>query len=225
MGQGTGIRVMIVDDHSLFAQGVARLLQAEPGISVAGVATSAAEGLALARQLRPDVVLMDINMRGLDGIEATRRLRQMLPGTKVMLLTVLDDDKYIVRGIRAGAMAYVLKDSTPEELVRTLRLVHAGGSVITPGVAREILDLFDGVADAVANEGVEVEAEEAALTCREKQILAGISSGRSTKEIAFELGIADKTVRNHVSKIYRKLHLFDRVQLVLHAVRQGLVKP
>lgn len=218
-GSSPGMRAMVVDDHDLFANGLAKLLETVPGVQVVGVATSGSQALELADRVAPDLALMDIKMPGLDGIETTRLLLNRRPALKVVLLTVLDDDEYIVRGVKAGAAAYVLKDTTQEELVRVLRSVQAGGPVITPGVAGRprILEEFK-------EKPARDRADPLPLTGREEQILKAVVSGCSTQEVADYLGIADKTVRNHISNIYRKLDLFDRAQLVLYAVRRGLIR-
>ena len=208
------IRVAIVDDQPLFSEGLGRVVEAQPGMEIVGVAHDGESGVRMCRELKPDVVLMDINMPVMNGVEATRSIRSLLPDTKVLILTVNSDDAYVFRGIKAGATGYLLKDCTPEDLSRAIRTVHAGDTIIAPEIARKMLLAFE-----------EAEEEPSAphLTERELEIITALAHGRANKQIARELSISEKTVRNHISNIYKKLHVYDKLGAVLYAIREGLV--
>ncbi len=208
------IRVAIVDDQPLFSEGLGRVVEAQPGMEIVGVAHDGENGVRMCRELKPDVVLMDINMPVMNGVEATRGIRSLLPDTKVLILTVNSDDAYVFRGIKAGATGYLLKDCTPEDLSRAIRTVHAGDTIIVPEIARKMLLAFE-----------EAEEEPSAphLTERELEIITALAHGRANKQIARDLSISEKTVRNHISNIYKKLHVYDKLGAVLYAIREGLV--
>jgi DNA-binding NarL/FixJ family response regulator len=208
------IRVAIVDDQPLFSEGLGRVVEAQPGMEIVGVAHDGESGVRMCRELKPDVVLMDINMPVMNGVEATRSIRSLLPDTKVLILTVNSDDAYVFRGIKAGATGYLLKDCTPEDLSRAIKTVHAGDTIIAPEIARKMLLAFE-----------EAEEEPSAphLTERELEIITALAHGRANKQIARELSISEKTVRNHISNIYKKLHVYDKLGAVLYAIREGLV--
>ena len=208
------IQVAIVDDQPLFSEGLGRVVEAQPGMEIVGVAHDGESGVRMCRELKPDVVLMDINMPVMNGVEATRSIRSLLPDTKVLILTVNSDDAYVFRGIKAGATGYLLKDCTPEDLSRAIRTVHAGDTIIAPEIARKMLLAFE-----------EAEEEPSAphLTERELEIITALAHGRANKQIARELSISEKTVRNHISNIYKKLHVYDKLGAVLYAIREGLV--
>ncbi len=208
------IQVAIVDDQPLFSEGLGRVVEAHPGMEIVGVAHDGESGVRMCRELKPDVVLMDINMPVMNGVEATRSIRSLLPDTKVLILTVNSDDAYVFRGIKAGATGYLLKDCTPEDLSRAIKTVHAGDTIIAPEIARKMLLAFE-----------EAEEEPSAphLTERELEIITALAHGRANKQIARELSISEKTVRNHISNIYKKLHVYDKLGAVLYAIREGLV--
>ena len=208
------IQVAIVDDQPLFSEGLGRVVEAQPGMEIVGVAHDGESGVRMCRELKPDVVLMDINMPVMNGVEATRSIRSLLPDTKVLILTVNSDDAYVFQGIKAGATGYLLKDCTPEDLSRAIRTVHAGDTIIAPEIARKMLLAFE-----------EAEEEPSAphLTERELEIITALAHGRANKQIARELSISEKTVRNHISNIYKKLHVYDKLGAVLYAIREGLV--
>jgi DNA-binding NarL/FixJ family response regulator len=208
------IQVAIVDDQPLFSEGLGRIVEAHPGMEIVGVAHDGESGVRMCRELKPDVVLMDINMPVMNGVEATRSIRSLLPDTKVLILTVNSDDAYVFRGIKAGATGYLLKDCTPEDLSRAIKTVHAGDTIIAPEIARKMLLAFE-----------EAEEEPSAphLTERELEIITALAHGRANKQIARELSISEKTVRNHISNIYKKLHVYDKLGAVLYAIREGLV--
>ncbi len=208
------IQVSIVDDQPLFSEGLGRVVEAQSGMEIVGVAHDGESGVRMCRELKPDVVLMDINMPVMNGVEATRGIRSLLPDTKVLILTVNSDDEYVFRGIKAGATGYLLKDCTPEDLSRAIRTVHAGDTIIAPEIARKMLLAFE-----------EAEEEPSAphLTERELEIITALAHGRANKQIARDLSISEKTVRNHISNIYKKLHVYDKLGAVLYAIREGLV--
>jgi DNA-binding NarL/FixJ family response regulator len=208
------IRVAIVDDQPLFTDGLGRIIEAQPGLEVVGTAHDGASGVQMCRELKPDVVLMDINMPVMGGVVATRKIRGLLPDTKVLILTVQADDVHVFRGIKAGAAGYLLKDCTPDDLSRAIRTVHAGDTIMAPEIARKML---------VAFEEADSEPSAPSLTDRELEIVTAIARSRGNKQIARELSISEKTVRNHISNIYKKLHVYDRTQAVLYAIREGLV--
>jgi DNA-binding NarL/FixJ family response regulator len=211
------IRVVVADDQRLFADGISRIISAQPNLEVVAEANDGEEAVRLCREKEPDVVLMDITMPVMDGVTATRKIRDLLPGVAILILTVLADDYNVFQGIKAGAQGYLLKDCSPEDLARAIRSVHAGDIILSPSIARHMLPIFEG---PESNQKVAPP-----LTARELQVIKALAQGKSNKQIARTLGIAEKTVRNHASNIYKKLHIFDRTQAVLYAFREGLVDP
>jgi DNA-binding NarL/FixJ family response regulator len=208
------IRVVIVDDQPLFTDGLGRIVGAQSGMEVVGTAHDGASGVRMCQELKPDVVLMDISMPVMNGVMATRRIRNILPDAKVLILTVHADDVHVFQGIKAGATGYLLKDCTPDDLSRAIRTVHAGDTIMAPEIARKVLLAF---------EEADQEPSAPSLTEREVEIITAITRGRGNKQIAYDLDISEKTVRNHISNIYRKLHVYDRTQAVLYAIREGIV--
>ena len=211
------IRVAVVDDQRLFTRGLSGLLEMLPGVEVVGVAYNGEEAVALCREEEPDVVLMDIYMPKMDGISATREIKDLLPQTAVVILTGHEEDEHVFEGIKAGAQGYLLKDSEPEDLSRAIHTVYAGNTIIAPDLAQKMLNTFEG--------GRPGESARLAppLTERELEVIRALSRGMSDRQIAQSLGISEKTVRNHTSNIYRKLHIFDRTQAVIYAVREGVI--
>src|SRR5215203_740014 len=210
------IRVAIVDDQPLFSDGLGRIVGAQPEMEVVGTAHDGKSGVAMCQELRPDVVLMDINMPVMNGVTATSRLRELLPDTKVLILTVNSDDVHVFRGIKAGASGYLLKDCTPEDLSRAIQTVHAGDTIMAPEIARKMVVAFEEAGQ---------EPSAPSLTDRELDVITALARGAGNKQIARGLDISEKTVRNHISNIYKKLHIYDRTQAVLYAIREGLVDP
>ncbi|MDQ3302838.1 MAG: response regulator transcription factor [Actinomycetota bacterium] len=209
------IQVAIVDDQPLFTDGLGRIVGAQQGMEVVGVAHDGESGVRMCEELRPDVILMDINMPVMDGVTATSRIREILPDVKVLILTVNSDDMNVFQGIKAGATGYLLKDCTPDDLSRAIGSVYAGDTIMSPEVARKMLLAF---------EEVDEEPEAPDLSSRELDVLRAIARGKGNKQVATDLGISGKTVRNHVSNIYKKLHIYDRTQAVLYAIREGLIE-
>lgn len=210
-------RVVIADDQTLFRTGLARLLDEDSRVQVVGQAADGAEAVALALKLKPDVVLMDLKMPNVDGIEATRQLVAADPDIKVLILTTFEADNYVIQALKAGASGYVLKDSLASAIVSSIVAVMAGERVMASAVANRVLEMLTGATSPKEfYDG---------LTTREIEILKLAASGLANKQIAFRLTISEKTVRNHVSNMYEKLGIYDRSQAVLYAVRKGLVEP
>jgi DNA-binding NarL/FixJ family response regulator len=210
------IRVLIVDDQTLFRTGLGRLLQADPRIEIVGEAGDGAEAVKLAGSLKPDVVLMDLKMPNLDGIGATREITTNHPDVKVLVLTSFDADSQVIQALKAGANGYLLKDSNVESVVSSLLAVVAGERVMASAVANRVLDMLTG--------GTSTKEFYDGLTPREMEILKLLAGGMANKQIAYHLTISEKTVRNHVSNMYEKLNVFDRTQAALYAVRKGLIE-
>lgn len=216
------IRILVVDDHDLVRAGIARLLGDFPDLDVVGEAGSAQEALTQTRLLHPDVILMDIDMPEEDGITATRRIRQRHPDARIIMLTMHGSDQYVLNAIRAGAYGYLLKDASAEELVGAIRAVAADGAVITPRLARRLLDDF--AQHAPASEPSRDRAPDE-LSPREAEILTLIASGETSRTIAQRLYLSENTVKHHTSNIFQKLHVRHRSQAAAEAVRRGLVQP
>ena len=213
------IRVAIVDDQRLFTKGLSGLVGMLPDVEVVGVAYDGEEGVALCRREEPDVVLMDISMPRMDGISATREIKDLLPQTAVVILTGHEEDEHVFEGIKAGAQGYLLKDSEPEDLSRAIRTVYAGNTIIAPDLAQKMLNTFEGGRSSGRGSRVSLPP----LTERELEVIRALARGMSDRQIAQSLSISEKTVRNHTSNIYRKLHIFDRTQAVIYAVREGVI--
>jgi DNA-binding NarL/FixJ family response regulator len=211
------VRVAVVDDQRLFTKGISGLVDMLPGVEVVGVAYDGEEAVALCRKEEPDVVLMDISMPKMDGISATREIKDLLPQTAVIILTGHEEDEHVFEGIKAGAQGYLLKDSEPEDLSRAIHTVHAGNTIIAPDLAQKMLNTFESGASRSPH------LAPPPLTERELEVIRALAQGMSDRQIAQSLGISEKTVRNHTSNIYRKLHIFDRTQAVIYAVREGVI--
>lgn len=210
------VRVLIADDQALFRGGLARLLKDDARVDVVGEAVDGDDACKQAAALRPDVILMDLKMPNCDGMQATQRILQDDPTAKVLVLTTFDTDGYVLQALKAGASGYVLKDSRVEAIVSSILAVMSGERVMASSVANLVLDLLSGAANGKQfYDG---------LTARELEILKLLAKGMANKQIAFQLKISEKTVRNHVSNMYEKLNIFDRSQAVLYAVRKGLVE-
>ncbi|MBI4319152.1 MAG: response regulator transcription factor [Chloroflexi bacterium] len=212
--------VLLVDDHALFRQGLASLLSSQPGIEVVGEAANGQEALERARDILPDLILMDVKMPGVDGLEATRRIKQELPHTRIVILTVSEDDQDLFEAIKSGAEGYLLKTLKAEQLFESLKGVFRGEAPISPGMARKLLNEF---AQLTRKPETPVALRDE-LTRREKEVLQRLSDGSTDKEIAAHLCISRRTVKNHVHNILEKLHLQNRVQATAYALREGLVK-
>lgn len=220
-----GIRVLLADDHTLFREGVASLLERVPDIAIAGEASTGDDAVRLVGELLPDVVLMDLQMPGLGGIEATRAIVRQNPHVGVIVLTMFEDDESVFTALRAGARGYVLKDADRGTLLRAIRAVARGEALLDASVARRVLEQF------VPPESPAPHTQERAasslfaeLTPREVEVLGLIAQGLRNRDIAERLVISEKTVGNHISNIFAKLHVNDRSQAILRALREGLVQ-
>lgn len=214
------IRVLLVDDHKILRDGLRSLLSAYPDIQVVGEAGHGREALERARELRPEVVLMDIAMPQLDGLEATRRLARELPGTRVLALTQHSDRQYVRRLFQAGAAGYLLKRSAGDDLVAAIRAVHAGGTYLDPAVAGSV------VADYLRGEPLpESDPDLGRLTDREREVLKLVAEGHTNQEIADLLTLSINTVLTHRSSLMAKLDLHNRTELIKFALRHGIIEP
>ncbi|NWF81922.1 MAG: response regulator transcription factor [Chloroflexi bacterium] len=209
------ITVMLIDDHRVVRQGLRDFLELQDDIEIVGEAASGEEGVALAREVLPDVVLMDLVMPGIDGVETTRRLKAASPSTRVIVLTSFADDNKVFPAIKAGAISYLLKDVSPEDLAHAIRAAQRNEAVLHPEVAARLMQEFSTPRPN--------EAPVEQLTPRELEVLRLIARGKSNKEIADTLIVSEKTVKTHVSNILSKLHLADRTQAAIYALRQRLV--
>jgi DNA-binding NarL/FixJ family response regulator len=213
--------VLIVDDDHLMRAGLAELLSGEPGIEVAGQASTGREAIERTRCLDPDVVLMDVRMPDLDGIEATRELAGAAPRARVLMLTTFEQDDYVFGALRAGASGFLLKRSPPEELIAAVHTVAAGDSLLSPSVTRRVIDRMaqQPTPELADRAGLEE------LTPREREVFELLARGLSNREIAAELVVEESTIRTHVKRILMKLGLRDRVQIVIFAYESGVNRP
>ncbi len=209
------IRLMLADDHRMLREGLGRSMR-EQGFDVVGEAGDGAEAVAMAQRLRPDVILMDVTMPEMDGVEACRRVRQELLGTQVVMLTMHADQEVLASAIRAGASGYLVKDCSTEEIASAVRMAASGETALSPQLAATMLNEVRKWEKAAAE-------EERVVTKREEEVLQLIADGCSTPEVAAKLYISQKTVKNHLASIYQKLDARDRTQAVLAAVRMGIV--
>jgi DNA-binding NarL/FixJ family response regulator len=212
------IRLMLVDDHAVLRDGLKNILGMESDIQVVGEAESGEEAIAKVGEFLPDVILMDINIPGKNGIEATRVIKQESPKIKILMLTMYNHDEYFMQAIRGGADGYLLKDAPSEHVVDAIRSVAKGHSVIHPSMTKKFLNF-----GTENNEVREEPSKESLLTEREKEVLLCLVQGMNNKEIAQSLFISDKTVKIHVSNIFRKLDVKSRSQVVIYAVQNHLV--
>lgn len=217
--------ILLVDDQPLLRMGFRLILEGEPDLEVIGEASDGAEAIARVDQLQPDVVLMDIRMPVLDGIEATRRIAASGACARIIILTTFDLDEYAFSGLRAGASAFLLKDVAPSELVNAVRLVASGDAVVAPRITQRLLETYVRSRPEEEKPPVQRDPLLQTLTRRELEILAAIAEGLSNAEIAHRFFLAEATVKTHVRRILTKLHLRDRVQVVVYAYETGLVTP
>jgi DNA-binding NarL/FixJ family response regulator len=214
------IRVLICDDQALVRAGFRAILEAQSDIEVVGEAENGAEGVALAGRRAPDVILMDIRMPVLDGVEATRQLVTGGSPARILVLTTFDLDEYVHAAIRAGASGFLLKDVTPAKLLEAIRVVAGGDALLAPSVTRRLLERFAGTLPVVDHSSEALRE----LTARETEVLRLLAGGLSNAEIAAELVLSEATVKTHISSLLRKLGLRDRVQAVILAYETGLVR-
>jgi NarL family two-component system response regulator LiaR len=211
------IRILLADDHALFRQGLRSLLEAEPDFRVIGEARDGREALRHALEARPDIILMDIQMPGLDGVQATQEILREWPQAKVIMLTMYRQDAYVFEAVKTGARGYLLKDADAKELLEAIRRVQAGEVLLDAELAEQIIQDFKRKHEATPRPHAE-------LSEREVQILRLVAQGYTNLEIASELSLSEKTVRNRLSDIFQKLHLNNRTQAALYALREGLAE-
>jgi DNA-binding NarL/FixJ family response regulator len=223
------IRLLLVDDQQLIRLGMRMVLEADPGFEVVGEAGDGHEALAAVARLKPDVVLMDVRMPGMDGIEATRRVVEAHPESRIIILTTFDLDEYAFAGLNAGASGFLLKDAQPAELATAIRAVASGDAAVSPRVTRKLLELFgpqlpSGVPGSTAAGAAPAPDERfTSLTERERDVLVAMAEGLTNTEIAARFFLSESTVKTHVGRVLMKLELRDRVQAVIYAYRAGLV--
>lgn len=227
------IKVLVVDDHPVVREGLAAMLGRRPGLAVIGEAADGQQAVDMARRLRPDVVLMDLRLPVLDGVEATRRIAADCPQTRVLVLTTFDQDELILAGLRAGARGYLLKDAPREEIFKAIEAVHRGEAVLHPAVAARVITHVAGNAREAGGPGAGATSATASaiagaavpatgpLSEREREVLAALAEGLSNKEIAARLHIAESTVKTHLANLFAKLQVNDRTEAVAAAVRRG----
>lgn len=216
------IRVLVVDDHALFREGLAALFSSTKDIELVAEAAGGEEAVALAESLQPDVILMDINMPELDGVAATRKILRAHPTIGVVMVTMLEDDASVFAAMRAGARGYVLKGAQHEELLQTIRAVAGGQALFGPAIAARMMKFFQDIQD---NPSPVVPADAfPELTAREREVLTLIAQGANNSQIAEQLVISDKTVRNHITSVFSKLQVADRAQAIIKARDAGLGK-
>jgi two-component system, NarL family, response regulator NreC len=213
------IRVLLTDDHTLFRQGMKTLLTAESDIEVVGEASNGGEAVSRAAELRPDVILLDISMPGLSSFQAIRQIRKERPETRILLLTMYDDEDYLAEGMEAGASGYLLKDNPSEHLLLAIREVHRGGSYLSPRMLSHLVDDFRSRV-----RGGQPIPRFDSLTPREKEILKLLAEGNSVKEIACELDLSLKTVETHKFNLMRKLDIHNKAQLVQYAIQKKVIR-
>ncbi|MET7898580.1 response regulator transcription factor [Streptomyces mirabilis] len=214
--------VLIVDDQALQRMGFSMLMEQHPDMTVVGEAANGSEAVRATAELRPDVVLMDVRMPGMDGIEATRRIVGSGGRSRILVLTTFNLDEYAYEALRAGASGFLLKDAQPEELVAGVRAVAAGDAVISPGLTRKLIDAFS---DRLPGHSPQQQRRLADLTDRERQVLTAVATGWTNGEIAERLHLAESTVKSHLNRILTKIDARDRVQAVIFAYDTGLVRP
>lgn len=209
------IRILIVDDHPVVREGLATMLARQEGMTVVGEAGDGSAAIEKATETTPDIILMDLRMPVMDGVESMKRIAERLPSTRFIVLTTYDTDEYIFKGIEAGARAYLLKDSPREELFRAIRAIHRGESLIQPSVASKVLDRFATLSR---------QAQPAELLSeRELTVLRLMATGAANKTIAAQLCISESTVKTHVQSIFQKLDVNDRTEAVTHALQRGII--
>ena len=218
------IRVLLVDDQSLLRMGFRLILEAEPDLEVIGEAADGAAAVSMASALQPDVILMDVRMPGMDGIQATAAILAAKPASKILILTTFDLDQYVFAGLKAGASGFLLKDAPPTELLTAIRTIAAGDAVLAPTATRRLIDQFVPLLPDPDRQSKR-DALLDALTDRERSVFAQLAAGRSNREIATDLHLSEGTVKIHVGRILAKLDLRDRVQAVVLAYESGLITP
>ena len=215
------IKVLIVDDHLVIREGLSAVLQTKADVQVVGDVGNGQEAVEKARQLKPDVILMDISMPVMDGVEATRIIRKENPDVGIVVLTMHEEEEFIFNAVKAGATGYLLKDSDSAQIVKAIRAIYDGESLIHPSVATKILAEFSQLS---GNKGKPYRKPKRELTTREIGILQMVAEGKTNKEIASDLNLSEKTIKNHIRNIFHKLQVVDRTQAAFYALRKGLIK-
>jgi len=215
------IKVLIADDHQVVREGLSSILQTKEEIEVVGEVKDGSEAVEQARRLKPDVILMDISMPGMNGVEATRLIKREQPEIGVVVLTMYDEEEYIYDLVKAGATGYLLKDSDSSQIVKAIKIVARGESLIHPSVASKILHEFSSLAEG---KGQPVKKKAQELSDREIEVLKLVAEGKTNKEIANVLNLSEKTIKNHVRNIFHKLQVYDRTQAAMHGLRKGLIQ-
>lgn len=215
------LKILVVDDHRLFRETLAALLGAQEDMEVLGEARDGAQAVEKARDLMPDLILMDLSMPGTNGLEATRLIKAEMPYVKIVMLTVHDDDENLLEAVKAGAQGYLLKDISKEELLASIRGISQGEAPISRIMAGKILKEFSSITQQAPGNAIPYED----LTIREQEVLQLVARGASNREIATALFISENTVKNHLRNILAKLHLQSRYQAAFYAVKKGIIKP
>ena len=211
------IKVLIADDHKMFRQGLRMLFEMEPDIKIVGEARDGLEAEQMTDSTEPDVILMDINMPGIDGVEATRRILKTHPEANIIILTMFREDEHVFQAIKAGAHGYVLKDADSSEVTRAIRAVAAGESVLDTAMTGKVFQQFKVMSEITEKTNAE------GLTERELEILALIANGSSNREIGDKLFLSEKTIKNYITSIFQKLQTNDRTQAAVYAIQRGLI--
>ncbi|CAG1064892.1 Transcriptional regulatory protein DegU [uncultured bacterium] len=217
------IRVLIADDHQVVREGLTSVLESKGDIEVVGLAADGKEAVCKARELSPDVIIMDISMPNMNGVEATRQIKKESPQIGVVVLTMYGDEEYIFDLVRAGAAGYLLKDADSAQIAKAIRAVSKGESMIHPSIAAKILNEFSNLSSGKAPKSAKALKSEDELSEREITVLKLMADGKANKEIANELNLSDKTIKNHIHHIFQKLRVTDRTKAVISAVRLGLI--
>jgi DNA-binding NarL/FixJ family response regulator len=220
---GVSIRVLIVDDQALVRAGFRMILESEPDIEIVGEAEDGLQAVEAAQELKPDVILMDIRMPNLDGLEATRRILEGVEAARILMLTTFDLDEYVYEALRAGASGFMLKDTPPEQLVAAIHVVASGDALLSPAITKRVIEEF--IRRPPSTIATTPSPKVADLTARELEVLGFMARGLSNAEIAKDLFVSETTVKTHVARILMKLGLRDRVQAVVFAYETGIVQP
>ncbi len=219
------IKVILADDHHLFREGITRILNDAPGITLAGSAKNGEEAIALAEEHEPHVILMDVHMPVVDGIEATHHIHEIYPDIHILMLTVSENDEDLFAALRSGARGYLLKDTTSQNLIESVRRVHTGEAIINPRMTSKLLSEFTALSMGMPpRSSVQTEAQGETLTNRERDVLRLVARGLSNKAIGDKLNISPHTVKSHLSNAMEKLHINGRVEAAAWAIRHGLLR-
>lgn len=217
------IRVLIVDDHQIVREGLSSVLQSKGDIEVVGLAANGTEAVDLARKLAPDVVLMDISMPMMDGVAATKQIKKENPQTGVVVLTMYADEEYIFELVKAGAAGYLLKDADSTQIAKAIRAISKGESMIHPAIASKILTGFSRLSSGKTEKGLKKNPAVHGMSDRELEVLELVAEGKTNKEIANDLSLSEKTVKNHIQSIFKKLDVTDRTKAAIYAIKEGLI--